>query len=174
MANFGDTFKQIVGTLAPTVATALGGPFAGAAVGALEKVFGVTGGDPQAIEKAVLNASPDDLAKVKIAEIDFQKTLSQLGVERDALAYADTSNARAREVAVKDWIPGLLAMLLVGGFFAVLAYLIAIGKPKEGGDALLVLLGSLGSGFTAVIAYYYGSSAGSAAKTDALQKLAAK
>jgi hypothetical protein len=54
------------------------------------------------------------------------------------------------------------------GFFLVLAWLLAFGMPAQGGEALLVLLGALSSGVSAVLSYYFGSSSGSAWKSKLL------
>jgi len=42
------------------------------------------------------------------------------------------------------------------------------GMPNTGTEALLMMLGALGTAWTGVVNFYYGSSAGSKAKTDAL------
>jgi hypothetical protein len=45
------------------------------------------------------------------------------------------------------------------------------GMPKSGTEALLMMLGALGTAWTGVINFYYGSSAGSKAKTDAMANM---
>lgn len=175
MSNFSDSFKHILASLAPTVATALGGPFAGAAVSALTKALGI---DPaagqKAVEDAVIAANPETLAKVRIAEMDFQKSMTELGIQEEQLIYTDIDSARKREIAVKDKTPAVLAYFVTMGFFGALGFLLVNGKPISGGDALLVMLGALGGAWGTIIAYYYGSSSSSKAKTDGLVALANK
>lgn len=62
-------------------------------------------------------------------------------------------------------VQGAIAFAILGGFFACLWALI-YAKTGESGmrDALLILVGSLGSMATAVVSYYFGSSSGSQAK----------
>jgi hypothetical protein len=175
VSTFSDQFKSIVGGLAPTVATALGGPFAGMAVSALTKALGLDPGTSQkTVEDAVIAANPETLAKVKLAEIEFQQHLADLGIQEEQLAYADTDSARKREESVKDYTPSLLAVGITLGFFGVLAYMMVVGKPKENGDALLVMLGSLGTAWAAVVSYYFGSSASSTTKNSIIASLSTR
>ena len=44
------------------------------------------------------------------------------------------------------------------------------GVPKNGNEALLLMLGALQTAFTGVIAYYFGSSSGSKAKDELINK----
>jgi hypothetical protein len=167
--SFGSTAKSIIGAIAPTLGAALGGPFGGLAGTMLAKALGTT--DEKGTEAAILAQSPDDLAKVKQAEIDLQAKLAELGVEREQLAYADTDSARKREETVKDSTPRVLAYGITIGFFGILAYLLVNGKPP-GGDVIMIMLGALGTAWTGIIGYYFGSSAGSDSRAATIAKLA--
>lgn len=160
--NIGKKALEVLKTVAPTIATAVGGPFGGIAAAALEKVLG---SQPDA---NILNASPELLLSLKGVENSFLVKMEELGISREKLVFDDIADARAREIAVKDHVPGVLAYFITAGFFGVLGYLLVHGKPQVGGDALLIMLGSLGTAWTGVISYYFGSSAGSKAKTELL------
>lgn len=67
--------------------------------------------------------------------------------------------------------PAVLTILTTAGFFAILAWLISHGLPETGRDAVLVMLGTLGTAWTSCVAYYVGSSAGSAQKTAAMERM---
>jgi len=68
--------------------------------------------------------------------------------------------------------PAVLTLVTTIGFFTILGWLIALGIPDTGRDAILVMLGTLGTAWTSCVAYWVGSSSGSARKTDALERIA--
>jgi hypothetical protein len=109
--------------------------------------------------------------KLRLMELAQQGELAELAsaVERLRVEAEDRANARARETATGDQAtPRVLAGTMTVGFFLVLAWLLAFGMPAQGGEALLVLLGALSSGVSAVLSYYFGSSSGSAWKSKLL------
>ena len=65
----------------------------------------------------------------------------------------------------------VLTLIVTIGFFAVLAYLIANGIPESGRDAILIMLGTLGSAWMACVSYFVGSTVGSALKTAAMERM---
>lgn len=171
-----DDAPMLSGVLA---ATGVGAPLAAAvsAAGALAGALGVPA-TPDDVAQA-LATSPDAAVKLKQIESDKTLGLQQLAVQlaanqlqadtsRMAAEFADRDSARKREEVIKDRTPAVMAYLVTLGFFGVLAYLLAYGKPAAGGDALLVMLGALGTAWTAIVQYFYGSSAGSDRKTDLL------
>ena len=64
----------------------------------------------------------------------------------------------------------ILGALLTLGFFAILSLLIFQGIPEPNSDVLYLLIGALIAGFTTVVNYFYGSSIGSADKTEIMAK----
>lgn len=134
------------------------------------------GANPDAITQAVLGATPAQMLELKKAEQDFTLQMQAMGFKQvtdlENIAALDRASARLREVSVKDMTPSVLAAVVTFGFFGVLAYMLGYGVPEKGGEALLVLLGSLGTAWGAIISYYYGSSAGSAKKDATISSLA--
>jgi hypothetical protein len=67
-----------------------------------------------------------------------------------------------------SWIPPFLAVGITTGFFGILYALMTDKVTKS--DELMIMLGSLSTAWTGVIAFYFGSSAGSQAKDQLLHQ----
>ena len=64
----------------------------------------------------------------------------------------------------------LLGALIVLGFFTLLVVLVERGVPSENKDLLNLTVGALIGSFATVVGYFFGSSAGSAAKNELLKR----
>lgn len=166
MSKLSDTLKSLIGKVAPfapTIATALGGPAAGAAVAALSAVvLGRNDGSADEVAQALQSASPEIFAKIRAADQAFE-------LDRQRIAADDRKSARQREIDAHDsWTPRVLAALVVVGAFVGEGYAMTHVIPP--GSEMLVgrVLGTLDGALMLVLAYYFGSSAGSAAKNAIL------
>ncbi len=164
--------KGILAKVAPVIGTAIGGPVGGAADAILSSVLGIDGSDPEQVYSALSTADSDKLLELKRADNDFKVKMAELGFNNvkdlAALEVEDRKDARQREIATQDWFPKAFAIAIALGFFAIVGIVLKYGIPEMGSDAALILLGTLGSAFTGVVAYYFGSSSGSAAKQNIL------
>jgi hypothetical protein len=167
--NLLESFGPLLGQLAPTIATALGGPLAGVAVKTLSNaLFGHEDGTEEQISEAMASATPDQLAAIKKIDADFKVQMKSLDIDLERISAGDRDSARQMQRETKDWVPKILAIVITLGFFGILVWMLLNGMPKTGTEALLMMLGALGTAWTGVINFYYGSSAGSKAKTDAM------
>lgn len=160
---------KVVAKAAPVLGAVLGGPVgavAGAAGALLGSVLGVDS-DPEAVTKAL--ADPETLVKIKRIESDERQRLLEWQSTQLNAELENVKSAREREVALAQaghgasWATSIVSCIVTIGFFVML-YLVISGGKAELGDAGLMLLGTLATGFGAVINYYLGSSIGSAAK----------
>jgi hypothetical protein len=157
MADWIDTLEK----LAPTVASALGSPVAGMAVGALESALGMSSDDVQkTVEAGKLTG--EQVAAIQQAELAIKAKAQELGLDFAKLTNEDRANARDMQKTVKSWVPPTLAMLVTVGFFGILIAMMT-GKIDQAAE-VDIMLGSLGTAWTGIIAFYFGSSAGSQAK----------
>lgn len=166
-------WKGLISNVAPTLATALGGPLAGVAMSALSQaVLGNPDGKEQDVVAALAaNKSPELLAALRKADQEFAVKMKELDIDIDKLNIENTKDARARQVEMaktgkRDYTQDILAYGAIIGFFAVLyalfVYTLPEGLPR---DAFLVLLGTLTKIVSDLYNYYFGSSAGSKQKT---------
>ena len=167
-----DKLLNLVRTVAPSIASAVGGPLAGMATKAIsEALLGKPDGTDEELLQAVDRATPEQLLALKKAEQDFAVQMRELDIDLERIAIADRDSARTREVKTKDWTPKVLAAFITAGYFGALFYMLKNGLPQHGGsEAMLVMLGTLGTAWGGVVAYYFGSSAGSRAKDDMMRQ----
>ena len=154
-------------TIAPTIATALGGPLAGMAVSAVAKAIGCSPDEVQdVISSGKLTA--EQVASIQLAELELKKQAQSMNLDFAKLIAEDKKSARDMQIATKSWIPALLAVFVTIGFFGILLGLMT--EHFKTSDALMLMLGSLATAWTGVMAFYFGSSASSQAKTELLAK----
>lgn len=159
-----DKILDILKVAAPTVATALGGPLAGMAVKFLADKLGVPAEDEEAIVSAVKGFGPDQIVQMKQMDIEFQKFLKQNEIDLEKIAAGDRADARNLLIQTKSAVPALLSIGVTIGYFTILTLMLR-GELKVGdSQALLLMLGGLGSAWGAIMQYWFGSSASSANK----------
>ena len=168
-------WKKIVGAIAPSLATALGGPLAGVAV---REIGGKLLGNEQASEDqvaaAISGATPEQLAELKKIDADFEKRMAELGIELEKLDAGDRSDARARQVAMKDHTPNILGAIILLGFFTVMGVFIFHEVPDSAREIVLRALGTLDAMATGVVWFFFGSSRGSRQKDEIIGRTTEK
>ena len=136
-----------------------------------EKVVSILGGN-------VFDGVKDIIRTFKLPpeqQLQFDSKMAELQTQAELklaeLETADRNSARQREASIKDKTPAILAYGITAGFFGVLFYMLNFEIPQAEREVLFVMLGSLGTAWTGIIAYYFGSSAGSAAKHATIERL---
>ena len=146
---------NIIGAVAPTLGTALGGPMGGMATKMISEVLGVPN-TPKAIEKAIADATPEQMLELKKAENAFEVQMKELEVDVFALETADKQDARGK--FSKDWTARIMGIAVVGGFMGYI-FLVTLQPPEQNSEALInLVLGYLGGLASAVISFYFGAS----------------
>jgi hypothetical protein len=165
-------WKAVVGSVAPWIGAALGGPLGSAAVGVVADALGLSDKTEGAIKQALSGVTPEQMMAIKNADQAFALKMQELGYanikDMEALAVSDRSSARQREIAVKDNTPKILAYIITLGYFGILIAIMFGEVPAQSKDILYIMLGTLGTSWAGCIAYYFGSTAGSKQKTELL------
>lgn len=154
--------------IAPTIATALGGPLAGLAVDAVSKALGV-GAD---VAKEMLDhgkMSAEQIAQVKVAELELQKQAQELGLNFAKLEVDDRKSARDMQIATNSRLVPSIAIIVILSFIGVVIATM-LGYSKIESAMAGTLVGYLSAKAEQVIAFYFGSSAGSQKKDELLHR----
>lgn len=181
--------KSFLLNIAPTIATGLGGPLAGTAVQALSNA--ITGKpDSSEVELAKMvskGLNPEQVAAIKKVDNDFALAMKEADIDLVKVNNAhteaylvDTQDARKNNAGNQNvFIMGCVILLTFATVIALSlygAYQVLTGGilPKDPALVAAVfgfigtLIGYSAANASQVISFYFGSSQGSATKTDAL------
>lgn len=166
-------WKNIIGAVAPALATALGGPLAGLATKALaDKLLGNPDASEEEVAAAVQGLRPEDLVRIKEIDANFKASLVAAGIKLEEIAAADRDSARQREVKTGDsWTPRGLALLVVGGWMTVQWFLLNHVIDDSMRELIARVLGTLDGALMLVLSYFFGSSSSSQQKNDIIGKM---
>lgn len=164
----------VVASLAPTLLRHLAGEQAGAvAQQVATAVRSVVGSDdPAAVQVAL--ADPVKAADLKL---ELAKIESDAETERLRMVLADVAGARAHTVELARagspiaWGAPLVSALVLVGFAVAVWVVLTRALPAGSQEIALYTVGALQTLAASVVAYWVGSSAGSARKDEALREL---
>lgn len=107
---------DILKGLLPTVATALGGPLAGAAVGFLSKKLGV---EPELLQQTIAGMTPDQLVEMKKLDYEFQTEMGRQGlVIQQGQIEINKEEAKSTSWFIAGWRPAVGWVCVVGLLYA--------------------------------------------------------
>jgi len=151
------------------------------ALGALGKSLGLgTNAKPEDVLAAV-TADPEIRLKAIVAENEFKLGMREADIEELKAKLADVQSARNRQIehekatGKSDINLYVLAWVLVIGFFGLtgmLLYFSYEGKSiTDTTGTLFMLMGTMATCFGMVVGYFFGSSVGSAQKSDIITQM---
>lgn len=162
-------WKSIIGVVAPTLATALGGPLAGLAVESLGKVLGMDSPTVEKVKDAFAQGqlTGEQIAQLKAAEIAMQLRMRELDISEQQLYASDRDSARKMQIATQSVWPGALSAITTLAVLGVIgARMTGMALPDD--STTVQLIGSLTTGWGLCLSYWFGTTRGSAEKTALL------
>jgi hypothetical protein len=146
--------------LLPTIGHLLGGPLGGAAVEAAGKALGLSDATTEKVQKALTsgNLTAEQIAALQAADLQLKTRMAELGIDAEKLAQEDRMSARNMQTAMASWVPPALACGVTLGFFGILVGLLTGDLKLWESTTLSLLIGSLSTAFSSVLAFYYGAS----------------
>ena len=147
--------KNVVGAVAPTIGQALGGPLGGMAMNVVADALGCEPNE-RAVERAVQQATPEQLLELKNKELEFEAKMKELDVDLFALETQDKQSARSH--FARDWTAKLIGVTMVFFFCAYIAMITVMPPEQNSMELINLVLGYMGGLVSAVISFYFGAS----------------
>jgi len=158
---------KTLGSIAPALATAIGGPLAGAATKYIAaSLLGDENAGIEQIEAAVLGASPEQLTKLKAMDLDFKKHMASLGVDVFKIEAEDKQSARVEHKHSK--MPAVLSVMMTLFIIGIVVSLFSFEPPTGAREVLFMLLGVVVKEWSNSMGYWYGTTRSSSEKNHKL------
>lgn len=162
--------------IAPTVASALGGPLAGLAVTAVGAAFGWSDATKDKVLDTLQtgNLTADQITALKVAEIEMVKNEREFGFKFAELEIRDRESARSMQIATKSSTPEVLSWVVIVSTVVLEGYVLLVGLPPEAPELVVGrILGTLDMAFATVLAFWLGTSKSSQTKDATIAAQAA-
>lgn len=167
-------WQDVLKSIAPTVASAVLGPLGGVAVSAIGNILGVSDATQDKIAKVVQSASltPEQIGKLKELEMEYQENERVRNFKYAELVFADRDSARKANVAGNTQRPLFwLSLILLAGTLGTEGVVLFQGYPSHVPEMVVGrVLGLMDAVAMMVLTYWYGTSSGSAEKTQLLSQ----
>ena len=152
-------FGGLIGAIAPTIASAIGGPVAGLAVKALSSaLLGHPDGSEDDINAALSSATPEQIAAIRKADNDFKVQMKSLDIDLAKIAADDRNSARQMAIVTHDLTPRILAVVIVICYVLAQFYLFTHTIDPSMRELVARVLGTVDGALMLVLSYYFGSS----------------
>ena len=152
-------FGKLVENVAPTIATALGGPVAGMAVKALSTaLLGHGDGSTDDITAALSTATPEQIAAIKRADNDFKVQMKQLDIDLVRIAADDRNSARNMAVGTHSLTPSVMSYVIVVCWAIIQYFLFTHVIEASMRELIARVLGTLDGALMLVLSFWFGSS----------------
>ena len=146
-------------SLAPTIASAAGGPLSGMAVKIAAQKLNLPDATANEIED-LIEREPEKAVLLKQADAEFKNRIREMEIDLESFKteVEDRQDARKKNREANDWTPRifiLLALMLYGGFIVLVTVM-----PHDQNDETIIslVLGQLSSLLALGGSYYFGSS----------------
>jgi hypothetical protein len=161
-------------SVAPTVAAALFGPMGAVAVASVGELLGLSSATKDKISEIIQagQMTPEQIGKLKELELEYQNNEKERGFKYAELSFKDRDSARTANVSGGTQKPLFwLSLLLLSITLGTECMVLFKGYP-EGTDPLVVgrVLGLMDAVAMLVLSYWYGTTNGSAMKTELLSQ----
>jgi len=146
-------------SLAPTIASAAGGPMAGMAVKMAATKLGIPDATANEIED-LIERQPEKAVLLKEADKDFAHRLKEMEINLESFKTEVEDRKDARRVFGDDPTPKIFAVISLMGFLAYI-FMVTLQPPDANDDGVVnLVLGYLGGLVSGISAFFFGGSNG--------------